>query len=374
MAKNETTVSRDKIIIRTSIIGVIANVLLAAFKATVGILSSSIAIVLDAVNNLTDALSSVITIVGTKIAGKAPDRKHPLGHGRVEYLTAMIISVLVLYAGITAFVESIKNILDPATPSYTTPSLIIVAVAVVVKLLLGGYVKSVGEKVNSGSLVASGQDARMDSIISASTLIAALIFIKTGISLEAWLGLLISILIIKTGVELLRETLSQIIGERVDSDLSQTIKEIISDFPDVSGAYDLILHSYGPDSLMGSVHIEIPDTYTATKIDRLTREIQKKVYEDTGVFLTAGSIYSQNTGDQEAQEIKDKINRAVMSHPEVVQTHGFYLDKENAAIAFDIILSFDCDREAKYREIYQEIAAMYPDYSLQIIMDTDISD
>ena len=132
--------SREKTIIRTSIIGIIANVFLAAFKAVIGIMTHSIAIVLDAVNNISDAGSSLITIVGTKLAGKEPDKKHPFGYGRIEYLSAMIISVIVLYAGITSFVESVKQIIHPETPEYNTVSLIIVAVAVVVKILLGRYV------------------------------------------------------------------------------------------------------------------------------------------------------------------------------------------------------------------------------------------
>ena len=366
--------NRDSIIIRTSIIGIIANVFLAAFKATIGMLTHSIAIVLDAVNNLSDALSSVITIIGTKLAGKAPDKNHPLGHGRVEYITAMIIAVIVLYAGITALVESIKRILEPDGPEYTTISLVIVGAAVIVKIILGTYVKSVGEKVNSGSLIASGQDARLDAVISATTLIAALIFIKTGMSLEAWLGALISLVIIKAGVDMLRETLSQIIGERVDSDLSKRIKAVITEFPDVAGAYDLILHSYGPDTLMGSVHIEIPDTYTADKIDDLTRQIQHKVYKDCNVILTAVSIYSQNTKDDIAAEVKTKITEAVMSRPEVLQMHGFYMDKNTGDINFDVVLDFGCDMPKVYAEVFEQVKNMYPDHKIRITLDTDVSD
>ena len=153
-------------------------------------MTNSIAIVLDAVNNISDAGSSLITIVGTKLAGKEPDKKHPFGYGRIEYLSAMVISVIVLYAGITSFVESVKQIIDPEEPDYNTVSLIIVAVAVGVKILLGRFVKGVGIKVNSDSLINSGEDATLDSIISTSTLVAAGIFIIFHISLEAWLGVL----------------------------------------------------------------------------------------------------------------------------------------------------------------------------------------
>ena len=190
-AEMKTESSREKTIIRTSVIGIIANVFLAGFKAVVGLMANSLAIVLDAVNNISDAGSSLITIVGTKLAGKEPDKKHPFGYGRIEYLSAMIISVIVLYAGITSFVESVRQIIPPETPDYSPVSLIIVGVAVVVKILLGRYVKSVGERVNSDSLINSGKDATLDSVISASTLAAAGIFLIFGLSLEAWLGALI---------------------------------------------------------------------------------------------------------------------------------------------------------------------------------------
>ena len=198
--KNRREQSRERIIVQTSIIGIIANVFLAGFKAVIGLMTHSIAIVLDAVNNISDAGSSLITIIGTKLAGREPDKKHPFGYGRIEYLSAMIISVIVLYAGVTSFVESVKQIIHPETPEYNTVSLIIVAVAVAVKILLGRYVKGVGEKVNSDSLVNSGEDATLDSIISASTLVAAIIFLLFKVSLEAWLGAVISLVIIKSGI------------------------------------------------------------------------------------------------------------------------------------------------------------------------------
>ena len=366
--------NRSKTIVKTSIIGIVANVLLATFKAAVGFLSNSIAIVLDAVNNLSDALSSVITIVGTKLAGRSPDKKHPLGHGRVEYLTAMVIAVLVIYAGITSLIESVKQIINPETPEYKTVTLIIVAASVIVKILLGRYVKSVGEKVNSDSLIASGTDATMDAIISASTLVAALIFIWKGLSLEAYLGAIIALVIIKAGIDIFRETISQIIGERVDSDLAKDIKKSICEFEDVSGAYDLVLHSYGPDRLMGSVHIEIPDYYTADKIDTLTRRIQKKIFDEHGVVITAVSIYSINTKDDAAHEIKNEVMNIVMEHEGLIQVHDFYLDMKEKTMTFDMIIDFNADREGVYNHILEEIKEKYPEYSVHIQLDSDISD
>ena len=360
--------SRDRIIIRTSIIGIVANVLLAAFKAVVGFTANSIAIVMDAVNNISDAASSVITIIGTKLAGRKADKKHPFGYGRIEYLSAMIISVIVLYAGVTALIESVKKIIHPETPDYSAVSLIIVAVAVVVKIVLGRYVKKVG-------LVNSGDDAVLDSVISASTLAAAAIYLIFGISLEAWLGAIIALVIIKAGVEMLRETLSKILGENVDAELAREIKSTILEYAEVSGVYDLVMHNYGPDAYNGSVHIEVPDTLSADDLDKLLRKIQVKVYQVHNVILTAIGVYSYNTKDPEAVEARAKVSDIVSGIQHIVQMHGFYLDKAEKTLRFDVVVSFDAeDRSAVYREVCEKVQKDFPEYTLQVAMDTDFSE
>lgn len=372
---NKTEMNREKTIIRTSVIGIIANVFLAGFKAAVGFMANSIAIVLDAVNNISDAGSSLITIVGTKLAGREPDKKHPFGYGRIEYLSAMIISVIVLYAGITSLIESVKQIIHPETPDYNTASLVIVAVAVVVKILLGRYVKSVGVKVNSDSLINSGEDATLDSIISASTLLAAGIFLIFHVSLEAWLGAIISIVIIRSGIEMLGDTISQILGERNDVELARQIHDTVMSFPDVQGAYDLVLNNYGPDNWNGSIHIEVPDTYSADRLDQLIRDITMKVIMEHHVILTAIGVYSINTQDKEVIEAQKKVKEIVFAHEHVKQLHGFYLLKEKKAMRFDIVISFDAkDRRQVYREVVADVEKAFPGYQLQVAMDTDFTE
>ena len=367
--------NRDKTIIRTSVIGIAANVFLAAFKAVVGLTANSIAIVMDAVNNLSDAASSVITIVGTKLAGREPDKKHPFGYGRIEYLSAMVISLLVLYAGVTAFVESVKKIIRPDTPEYSAAALIIVAVAVVVKIVLGRYVKGVGEKVNSDSLVNSGADATMDAVISAATLVAAGVYLLFHVSLEAWLGAVIAAVIIKSGVGMLGETLSKILGERADAQLARDIKETINAYPEVSGAYDLVLHNYGPDAFNGSVHIEVPDTLSADDLDKLLRRIMVEVYQKHNVLLTAIGVYSVNTRDPEAAAARAAVSELVTGTPHVLQIHGFYLDRAEKTLRFDFVVSFDApNRGQVYREVCDKVQQAYPDYTLQVAMDTDFSE
>ena len=283
--------------------------------------------------------------------------------------------MIVLYAGITSLTESVKKIIHPSTPDYTTVSLVIVGVAVLVKIILGRYVKGVGEKVNSDSLVNSGTDAMLDSVISASTLVAAVLYLTAGISLEAWLGAIISVVIIKSGVDMLRETISQLLGESVDAEYAWAIKKTVLSFPDVSGAYDLVLNNYGPDAYNGSIHIEVPDTYTASELDELIRAITMKVYEEHHVILTAVGVYSVNTREDEAARMRDRIYEEVRAHEYVNQVHGFYVNEEKKTIRFDVVVSFDApDRRKVWTDVCEIVQKMYPDYELMIAMDSDFSE
>ena len=371
---DSAAVSRDKIIVRTSIIGILTNVFLASFKAGIGLISNSIAVILDAVNNLSDALSSIITIVGTKLAGRLPDKKHPLGYGRMEYLTAMIVAGIVLYAGLTSAVESVKKIIHPEKADYSTISLVIIGVAVVVKIILGRYVKGQGEKVNSGSLIASGSDALFDAILSMSVLASAIIFILTGISLEAWVGVFISVIIIKSGIEMMIETVNEILGVRADKEVTDKIKKLMVEEPEVSGAYDLILYNYGPDKNYASVHIELPDTMTVKEVDKITRKLEKKVYKETGVILAGVGLYSINTSDDETAKILNAVREKVLSHEWAIQLHGFYLDIEEKEMRFDVVISFKVNARDAMATLYEELQKDYPGYDIQISPDVDVSD
>ena len=374
MSNNQAPeLNRDKVIIHTSVIGILTNVFLAAFKVAVGVLSHSIAVVLDAVNNLSDALSSIITIVGTKLSAMLPDKKHPLGYGRIEYLTAMIISGIVLFAGITSAIESVKKIIHPEKPDYSLVSLLIIAVAVVIKVFLGNYVKRQGKKVNSGSLIASGSDALNDAILSGSVLACAVIFKLTGLSLEAFVGLLISAFIIKSGIEMMRETLDQILGTRADKEVTDKIVAILVAEPQVYGAYDLILHNYGPDRNLASVHLELPDTMTVQEVDRLTRKLEAKVYRETGVILTGVGVYSRNTGDSEAARLQNEVRRRVLAHDWAVQFHGFYVDTETKEMRFDVVMSFDIPPREGLDTLYAEMRRAYPGYKITIAPDVDVT-
>ena len=361
--------NRNQKIIKTSWIGIITNVLLAGFKAFIGILSSSVAIVLDAVNNLSDALASVITIVGTKLSQRPADRKHPFGFGRIEYFSAIIIAVIVLSAGITSFIESVKKIFNPSTPEYTTTALIIIIVAIVVKLALGWYVKRKGEQLSSDALIASGSDALFDSVITFSTLISAGIMLLWSVSLDGILGALISVVIIKAGIEMIASPINELLGTSIPATLTKQITQEVLAFEGVHGVYDLILHNYGPDVKIGSLHINVYDTMPAHDIHGLTRKITMHMVEHYNIIMTVG-VYAIATGYNRRAELQAQVMQALSAHPEILQVHGFWYSEKDNLLSVDIVPDVEVNEEADLvTKLTREIQPLVPDMQVIIVID-----
>ncbi len=366
--------NRSAQIIRTSIVGIVTNVLLAAFKAIVGVISSSIAIVMDAVNNLSDALSSVITIIGTKLSQKPADRKHPFGYGRVEYFSAIIIAVIVLSAGVTSLIESVKKIFAPTKPNYTTATLIVIIVAIVVKILLGWYVKRQGNKLKSDALIASGSDALFDAIITLATLISAGVMLLWGVSLDGILGTLISILIIKAGIEMLASPVGELLGSRVSPELIAQIKKEVMAYDQVHGVYDIILHNYGPDVMIGSLHVSVDDGLTAQDIHGLTRKITLQMYQEHGIIMTEG-VYAVATGQNQRSDYQTKVLRALTAHKELVQIHGFYYSEKENLVTVDVVPDLTVrDETALCQKLTRELEELLPGEKVLITIDHNYSE
>lgn len=371
--------NREQTIIRTSWAGVGINVLLAGFKAVIGLISNSLAILLDAVNNVTDVFSASVTIIGMKLASKPADKEHPFGHGRAEYFTAVLISVIIILAGGSFLVESFKKILHPEPADYSTPMLIVLAVAVLVKILLGHFVKRIGHRVNSESLVATGADALFDALVTSATLVAAICGMIFGHSLDnipidGILGLLISLIVIKSGYTMLMSPVNELMGERIPAGLTKAIKADICKISPVLGAYDLQLHNYGPKQMIGAVNVALPEEMTAEQIHLLSQRIRREIYEKYSVLLTVG-IYAVITGNKEIVEMQDAISSIAMSRPGVLQVHGMFIDTVERHISFDIVIDFSVrDILSLKQDITDAILARWPDYSVQINADKDWCD
>lgn len=368
-------IERFKAILKTSIIGIVVNILLALSKLVIGSIANSLAIMSDGINNFADATSGLVTIIGTAFAGKAPDRKHPFGYGRIEYLTSIIISSIVLYAGLTTFIEAVKSIFSPEPSEYSVISLLVVAGAVIVKLVLSLYTQSVGKRINSDSLIASGKEAILDVVVSISTLIAALIYIAFSVSIENYLAAVIAIIIIKTGFELLKDTVSKLLGDAGDVETKKEVLDTIRSFEKVNSAHDLVLYDYGPDTLFGSVHVDVDDTLTAADFDKLTREITDAVLDNNSIYLTAVGIYSRNTNDEDIIAIREEMKSFALTLEGVKGFHGFYFDKKTKKASFDLVITFDVkDRRETYNAALKALSEKYPDYTFNVGMDMDLNE
>ena len=355
MILQDNGAARNRGITLASIKGIIGNVVLVIFKMIVGLASNSIAIILDAVNNLTDVLSSVLTIVGTKLAAKGADKEHPFGHGRIEYMTTM------------------EKIIHPEVSTFDIPGLVIIAVAIVVKIVMGRYIKAQGEKYKSDALVASGIDALFDAVITFATLVSAGLVFFFNFDIQGYVGAVISVLILKAAYDILREMYNHLLGIRADDNLIRNIKETIAQHPNVGGVYDLVLNSYGPGETIGSVHISVPDTMTMAEVHPLTKGIAVHLYKKFGINMTVG-VYAENQPSVEVLEIRKALDQVISLYTHVVQVHAFYVQEEKKVIYYDIIFDFDEeDPHGTLEKIKAEMQKRYPDYTQFAIVDTDFS-
>lgn len=365
---------RIKDIIKISTVGIILNLILVGFKAFVGLVSGSISILSDAINNLSDSISSLVTIIGVLLAGKKPDKEHPYGHGKFEYVSALIIAVIIFGTGVSLLIESVRKTISPEVATFNLSMLLIIFAGILVKVFISIYFKRRGKALKSDSLVASGKDALFDVIISTSTLIGALVTYFFGITIDGWIGLAVSALVIKSAIEIASDAINNIVGTRTDSTFASDVKKAVTKEKQVLGAYDLILHHYGPERIIGSIHIEVDDNMTAKEIHLLTRKISENIYKKFGIILTIG-IYATNTEKTEYVEIKNEIKNLISKYKTILQMHGFYVDSKEMTISFDLVFDFsERNVDGIISEIKSTMKTKYPKYHINIIEDKDFSD
>lgn len=379
MIKNETNStdlenkpkSRYDVISRCGVVGIVANILLAVVKAAIGLAASSIAIVLDALNSLTDVFSSVFTIAGARIAKMAPSRKHPYGFGRMEYVTSVVIAVIIVTAGILSLAQAADKIIHPVEPSYSLATCAVLIVAVLTKIWLSWYFRRQGKRLDSQPLLASGTDALYDVFLTSGTLISAIICMIWQIDIDGWVGAVISIFVIKAGIDVATTAFGSIIGERPDKEKAERIRTLIAEHEGVLGVYDLMIDTFGPESALAACHIEVRDDMTAHEIHDLTRHIEEDLDRECQTKAILGIYASNCTG--EFASIHQKLGELVDHHPEILQVHGFYVDIEEHTIDFDLVVEFGHDAANLRKHIVEEMQDIYPGYTFNVITDIDYS-
>lgn len=363
--------SREGIIAATSAISIVVNLLIAVVKVTVGLLASSIAIVSEGVNNATDALASILTLVGTKLAGKHPDEKHPFGYRRMEYLTSLIIAVLILITGVEMLSSSVKLVFSPEELSISYVSLIIVAVSAVIKFTLGVYTIRMGQKTGSGALEAVGIESRNDSLASVVTILSAVVFLVFHISLDAYVGIFISLIIIKAGAGVLKETASELLGRPGNQELAAQLYREIRKTDGIRNAADMMLHNYGPDAWSGSVNLEIDHKKTVGEIYQFLHELQLRIMHEYHVTMVFG-IYAVDNDREDMKELRRTIGRFVAPKAHLKSYHALFLDSKSDTLYCDFVVDYELrDWDALRDEFRAYMKGHYPDIRIELTIETE---
>ena len=363
--------TREGIISGTSVLGIIVNLLIAAIKIVLGLLANSIAIVSEGVNNASDALTSVLTLVGTKLAGKKPNRKHPFGYGRIEYLTSLIIAILILVTGFEMIKSSVELILHPKPMVISLIALMAVAISAVIKFFLGVYTIKQGRKADSGSLTAVGLDCRNDSFVSVITIASAIVFLVFEVSVDAYVGIFTSLIILKAGFEVLKDTVGELLGKPGKEELAAKIYREVRSTEGVLGAADMMLHNYGPDAYSGSVNIEMDHEKTVGEVYGVLHELQLRIMDEYKVTMVFG-IYAVDNDHEEVKQIRKTITNFVVNQEHVKSFHAVYLDPNSPRLYCDFIVDYDLkDWDALRRDFTAYMAEHYADKEIILTIETE---
>lgn len=366
-----TAAERTGIINRTAILGIVVNVLIAGVKIAAGLLASSVAIVSEGVNNAADALTSVLTMVGTRLAGRHPDAKHPFGYGRIEYLTGLVVAVVIIVSGVQMLIESVKLIFRPEELSISYVSLTIVAVSAVVKFFLGLYTIARGRVAKSDALVGVGLECRGDSYISIITIGVAVVFLLTGVSLDAYAGVVMSAIILKAGVEVLLKIVSELIGRPGEKELATKIYQLVRATPGVVGAADMMLHNYGPNAWSGSVNVEIDHAKSVGEVYAMLHELQLGIMHEEHVTMVFG-VYAVDDDHVETRRIRRTILEYVKAHEHVKSFHAVYLEPGTNRLYCDLVVDYElADWGALRADFLDYMKAKVPGRDVVLTVETE---
>lgn len=363
---------RDKVLKRTALLGIISNAAIAVVKVAIGFFSGSVAIMSDAANNASDMLSSVVTIMGFNLAKRKPTHTHPLGFGRIEYISALFVAFIVLFTGAAFFRTSIDRIIDPSPVAVSVPMLFILILTIAVKLCLWRINLRNGRKIESEALSASGTDALSDAMATSVTIIAAAISLFSSFPIDGWAGIIVSIFIMYAGVKSVVDTVSAIVGERPTKSTVQDIRKIIAKHPPLSGGYDIQIHTYGPSRMIGTCNVEVPSDAKGEEIFDAMTDAQIEIMETMGIYFTFG-MYAVNSDNPVVILMKKEVLKVLKDvSPSVISIHAFHVHLEDSRVHFDVVVDFALTDYASFRKkATTALNEAFPTYAFQFNIDPD---
>ena len=359
-ANIESTEVRTRYGMLASVVGIFCNVLLFSVKLAIGLILSSLAVTADAFNNLSDAASSIISFVGVKLAGKPADAEHPFGHGRIEYIAALIVSFLVIEVGFTFFKSSISKIMHPEEITFDPVPFIILILSILVKLWMAFFNNKLGKRIDSKVMLATAADSLGDVITTSATVISIVICHFTSINVDAIAGLIVSGIVIWSGVSIAKDTLEPLIGQRVPSELYQKITDMVESYEGIVGAHDLIVHNYGPNRSMATIHAEVPNDVSIEASHEIIDRIERDAKKELNILLVI-HMDPVEMRDEEVLELRDKTSHIVHALDPELHFHDFRVLKENEQknLIFDLVVPDSYTEKDANRVMHQLIALLH---------------
>ena len=345
---------RASIGVRVSIAGILCNVLLFIVKLIAGRLLRATSVIADAVNNLSDAASSVVSLIGMNMSGKPADREHPFGHGRMEYVAALTVAFLIMAIGLSFFRESVDHILHPAAMQESVQMLAVLAFTILAKIFLFGMFRYFGKKIDAGIFRASAMDSLFDAVITTVTVVSVAVYRSTGVNIDGYAGLLVSLIIIWSGIGVIRDTLNPLLGQQMDEEMCEKIQQIVLEHEGVTGAHDLLVHNYGAGRNYATIHIELPRTMNIEEAHQIADEAEEEVREKLGVFLVA-HVDPAETEDERVIRQKEQVLRVLKILDPELSLHDFTMTEsdEEILLRFELQVPYTYDRDAEIRLIGQ---------------------
>ena len=359
------------------LVGIILNLILFTIKLIVGLITNSIAIIADAFNNLSDVASSVITILGFKLASKPPDKEHPFGHGRLEYISGLIVSFMVILVGFEFIKTSFNKIIHPSNVIFSLISFLLILASIGIKIWISKFNSIMGNAINSSALKASSTDAFSDVISSSCVALSLLLSIWVNFPLDGYIGILVSLIIIYAGYSLIKKTLNPLLGEAPDKELVKGIRSKLLSFDYITGAHDLVIHNYGPGRCMGSIHAEVPCDISIVKIHEIIDEAEKEISDEFNLYLVI-HMDPINTTDKDVKASRLELLDVLKSFSIIKSIHDFRIvgEGDHKNLIFDVVIDFDpnfSENDESHLEdnININLKKIYPYYNAVMTIDRD---
>lgn len=363
---------RQRTIARATAVGIATNMVLVLVKALVGLASGSVSVVNDAFNNAADCVSAIVTMAFYSIARRRPTRKHPLGYGRMEYLSALIVAMLVIVTGVQCFLSSLEAVRNPSPMSMSAVGYAVIIFSILAKIFLSILNSKAGKKIDSDALKATGKDALSDVLVTTLTLLSALFSPLTDVPVDGLAGIAVSLFILYSGISSIWETSSSIMGERPDAQTVERIRSIIDRHPPLHGGYDLILHNYGPERTLGTCNVEVPIDAHAEDIFNAMTDATKDIMHETGIYFTFG-LYAVNNYRKDVRQMMDRVLDVMQkTSPHVVSLHAFHVHFDTKTVHFDVVVDFKVRNYLELTRILNEaLEKEFPGYTFEFAIDPE---